>query len=154
MAFSTAYANDILKLITAKTKTLTYTGQCWLGFSSTTPTDAGENFTEPTDSSYERIQLNITAALEWTDMWGDVAEKSITNAKEIVSKECKMDAGWSFTHFGIFGSKTGGKPIAFDLLRDPDGETGDDGLKPAKKLDVARGNVAVFRVGTLTLTLT
>lgn len=151
---TTEMRNKILSLFTGKIKNIAGTGMCYLGFSSTTPGNDGSNFTEPTTGDYERVQLNILEAIKWTDTWSDVTEGTVTNAKELVTKECKQEGGWpEFTHFGIFDAKTGGKPIAFDLLRDPDGDEV-EGVKPAKSLKIEKNNVAVFRVGTLSLNLT
>lgn len=155
---SVELANDILKLITAKAKTLasTGTGFCYLGFSSEDPGDDGSNFTEPapaTYPSYARIQLNVNAAMEYTDKWGTVANKKVSLLEEITSSECLEASGWpTFTHFGIFNAKSGGKLLAWDLLTDPDGEPDENGQYPAKTLTVTKGNVAVFRTDSLMLT--
>lgn len=153
----TTLANKILQLITGKSNSITGTGKCYLGLSSTTPNDNGGNFTEPsaaTYPSYARIQLNIKEAMAYTDMFGTVAAGAVSNDKEFVSPECKEDGGWpTFTHFGIFDTPTGGTPLAGDVLRDPDGVAGADGLLPEKSMTVAKNQVAVFRIGTVQLTL-
>lgn len=154
---TTPNANLIWQLYTGKIKSISGTGKCYLGFSSTTPNDDGSNFTEPDSStypSYSRIQLNIYEAMTYTDKWGTVSNGAVSNAEEIVSSECQETDGWpEFTHFGIFGAETGGTPLAFDLLTDPDGEADEDGKYPAKTLTVAQNNVAVFRIGALQLKL-
>lgn len=154
---STPEANKILQLFTGKIKSITGTGKCYLGLSSTTPTAAGGNFTEPapaTYPSYARVQLNINEAMTYTDLWGAVADGIVTNAKEITTAECKETGGWpTFTHFGIFDAETGGTPKMWDLLTDPDGEPDEDGVYPAKELTVGLNHVGVFRIGTLRLTL-
>lgn len=153
----TTFANKCLQLAIAKTNSIDGNGACYLGFSSTEPIKSGSNFTEPlktTYPSYARIQLAITNALDYTDMWGTAANGSVANAKEFVSKECAEEGGWpEFSHFGIFDCKEGGTPIISGVLRDPDG-TPDEvtGLLPAKTMTVGKGEVAVFRVGTLQLT--
>lgn len=155
---SVELANDILSLITAKSTKLatTSTGQCWLGFSAGDPGANGASFNEPNPStypSYARIQLNINDAQQWTDKWGSVANKSVSLLEEITTSECLEESGWpTFTHFGIFSNKTGGKPLAWDLLTDPDGEPDEDGQYPAKTLTVRKGEVAVFRTDSLKLT--
>lgn len=154
----TTFANNILKLLTAKIAKLDSTGKCYLGFSTTDPQADGSNFTEPdsaTYPSYARIQLSITEALEWTDKWGDTVNGMITNAKEFTSRECLEEGGWpTFSHFGIFDRITGGTPLVSDLLRDPDGEKDSaTGLYPPKTLTVDQNKVAVFRIGTLQLTI-
>lgn len=154
----THFANKILQFATAKVVNLEGTGKCYLGFSSTTPNTDGSNFTEPSSASYpsyERIQLSIAEALEWTDKWGSVANGVVSNAEEFTSRECLEEGGWpEFTHFGLFDCKTGGTPLVSDLLRDPDGEIdAETGLYPEKSLTVALNKVAVFRAGTLQLTI-
>ena len=154
----TSFANEILQFVTAKQKTLSGTGLCYLGFSTTVPTQNGSNFTEPdstTYPSYERIQLSVSEALEYTDVWGSVANGVVSNVKEFTSRECLEDAGWpEFVCFGVFKTKTGGTPMVSDKLRDPDGTPDETtGLYPEKTLTVTKGKVAVFRAGTLQLSL-
>ena len=157
---SVALANDILKLITAKSKNLTTTssGLCFLGFSAGDPGETGANFAEPNPStypSYARIQLNVNTAQEWTDKWGEVENKSVALLEEITSSECLEESGWpTFTHFGIFNAKEpkSGTLLAWDLLTDPDGEPDEDGQYPAKTLTIRKGEVAVFRTDSLKLT--
>ena len=157
MPITTPNANKIWELYTGKSTQITGTGKCYLGFSSTKPNADGSNFTEPDPAiypSYARIQMNINEAMEWTDIWGAVAEGKVANAKEFTSTECKEEDGWpTFTHFGIFGQEEGGVPLATDFLTDPDGEPDENGIYPAKSLTVAKNHVAVFRVGTLQLKL-
>ncbi len=155
---TTANRNKIWQLYTGKIKNIAGTGKCYLGFSTTTPTASGSNFSEPskaTNPSYARVQLNINDAMEYTDKFGTVSEGAVSNSKEITTPECKEEAGWgTFTHFGIFDVETGGTPLAFDLLTDPDGEPDEDGRYPAKPLTIEVNHVGVFRIGTLQLKLT
>ena len=154
---TTAYANKLLSLMTAKTDTLVGTGYCYLGLSTTVPNADGSNFSEPDPStypSYSRIQLNVTEATKWTDIWGDAVDGAVSNAKEFTSAECKEEAGWpECVYFGIFDSATSKTPIAVDPLTDPDGQPDDEGKYPAKSLTVEYEHVAVFRIGTLRLQL-
>lgn len=154
----TSFANKVLKFATGKVANLEGTGKCYLGLSTTAPNADGSNFTEPSPTSYpsyERIQLSISEALEYTDKWGEVANGVVANNEEFTSRECLEAGGWpAFTHFGIFDCKTGGTPLASDKLRDPDGTPDTEtGLYPEKTLVVGVNKVAVFRAGTLQLTL-
>lgn len=154
----THFADRVLELVTAKIPSLDTTGKCYLGFSTTAPNTDGYNFTEPSAvdyPSYERIQLSISEALEWTDKWGDVNHGVVSNSEEFTSRECLEEGGWPpFTHFGLFEYKIGGLPMVSDLLRDPDGAVDPEtGLYPEKALVVGLNKVAVFRAGTLQLTL-
>lgn len=151
----TTYANKFLQLATAKVKTLTFTGKCYLGLSSTAPNQDGSNFTEPTDSCYERIQLSITEALNYTDVFGTVANGIVQNTKEFTSREWTVEGGSpTFSHFGIFDAPTGGTPIFSDPMRDPDGTPDETtGLYPETTMTIDYGKCAVFRAGMLQLTL-
>ena len=160
---STTLANEILEFITAQKTNLSETskGLCYLGFSTRDPGSSGASFSEPSTSlypSYERIQLNVYSAKDYTNQWGAVADKSVQLAKEIVSNEALEEGGWpAFTHFGIFNSKDVGSDnattlLAWDLLTDPDGTPDSYGQYPAKTLKVNKNEVAVFRTGALKLT--
>lgn len=153
----TPYANKIISLITAKSTSVSGSGFCWLGFSSTTPNEDGSNFTEPdktTYPSYKRFQLNVKSAMPYADYFGTVADGAVANAKEIATTKCQEESGWpTFTHFGIFESETAAVPIAGDWITDPDGEVDEDGNYPHKTLTVPYGEVAIFEAGTLRLGL-
>ena len=150
-------ANKVLNLVTAKASSISSTGKCYLALSTTEPNYDGTNITEPSSAtypSYERIQLNITEAITYTDKWGTVANGIVTNAEEFTSRECTEEGGWpAFSHFVIYDAKTGGNPLAADPLRDPTGEVDEDGLYPKTTLTVEYGKVAVFKAGMLQLTL-
>lgn len=153
----TPQANKVLELYTGKIKSITGTGLCYIGFSSTTPNDDGSNFTEPSPvayPSYRRELLNVKEGMPYADYFTDVVNGAVSNAKEFCSAECKESGGWpTFTHFGLFDAETGGNMLAFDLLRDPEGVPDSNGLYPAKALTVTLNHVAVFRIGTLQLSL-
>ena len=152
-------ADEVLKLVTgtATSSTITGTGKCYLGFSSTAPNADGTNFTEPSSStypSYRRIQLNIREASQYTNLWCPVSGGVVTNAREITSAECTEEGGWpTFTHFGIFGQETGGEFLMADKLTDPEGTPDESGKYPAKSLTVAQNHVAILSIGRLRLQL-
>lgn len=163
---TTYLADQILELIIANKGSIEIADEktsmeCWLGFSTTTPNIDGTNFTEPnstTHPSYGRVRLHVNAymsdASRWTNKWGTVANATVENIDEVVTNECLEDDGWgAFTHFGIFTKETDGTLLAYDLLTDPDGVPDENGRYPAKVLSIAKNNVAVFRVGTLKLSL-
>ena len=151
----TSCANAILNLYTAKSKSLEVGGKCYIGFSTTVPNADGSNFNEPSPSqypSYERIQLNINEATEWTDKWGTVSGGVVTNEHEFTTPECKEEDGWpTLVFFGIFPEKSGGTPSMGDYLTDPEAEPDEDGNYPQKPLDVEVNHCAVFRKNTLRL---
>lgn len=152
------FANRCLNLATAKTDELTGTGKCYLALSTTAPNADGTNITEPDPEqypSYERIQLSIKTALAYTDKWGSVENGTVSNAQEFTSRECLEEGGWPvFSHFVIYDAKVSGNPLVGDVLRDPDGTPDETtGLYPEATLTVAQGKVAVFRAGTLQITM-
>lgn len=151
----TTYANKILEVVAAKKASFALSGKCYLGFTDATPNAAGSNFSEPTASCYERIQLCVSSALDYTDLWGSVANGAVSNLKELTTREWTADGGSpTFTHFGIFEEKTGGTPIFSDPFRDPDGEVdATTGLCPTTTLTIPQGDVAVIRAGMLQLKL-
>lgn len=142
--------NNLLKTLVGKQESFKLTGKCYLGLMESAPTVSGGNITEPSVSSYERIQLCISSALEWTDLFSEVSNGTVHNAKEICSRECKEDDGWgSLTYFGIFDAEKDGHLLAYDRLTDPEGL-----VTEGYSLNIEKSNVAVFREGTLQLTLT
>ncbi len=156
----TTYANKFLQLITAKVKSISGTGKCYIGFASAhTPDASGAAFAaaEPsaeTYPSYKRIQVAVTDALAYTDKMGTPSGGVVSNTSAFSSEQCLEEGGWpEFTHFGVFDSEKGGYPIASDVLRDPDGEPDENGLYPETTMLVEHKQVAVFKIGALQLTL-
>lgn len=151
--FFHSFSNKLLNTITAKTKNVQFgSGECYLGLCSQEPDPAGTTY-EITGEGYERIRLALNSALSVTDVWGSVANGTVQNITELVTRECKDDNGWTATHFAIFDAKTKGNPLVYDVLRDANGvEDETTGLKPEKVLEVAKGQVAVFRAGDLVIT--
>lgn len=154
MIFNTA-ANAFLNFVTARTTSVLGSGECYLALSSTEPAPDGTNITEPAASSYERIQLNIHDAVEYTSVWGSPSGGVISNCKEFTSHACTEDVAWpECSHFVIYDAKTNGTPMVGGVLRDPDGDIdAETGLYPEKTLIVEPGKVAVFRAGSLQLTI-
>lgn len=156
----TTYANKFLQLITGKTKSISGTGKCYIGFAAAhEPNAGGSTFTaaEPsaaTYPSYKRIQVAISDALAYTDKWGAISGGLVSNASAFSTEQCLEEGGWpEFTHYGIFDCETGGYPIASDVIRDPDGEPDENGLYPETTMKVEYKQVSVFKVGALQMTL-
>lgn len=167
---TTYIADQILNLIIAKRGAVSteYSGsaenptfECWLGFSTTAPNIDGTNFTEPDPTacpSYGRVRLHVNEtngdSSKWTNKWGTVANATVENIDEVVTNEVLEEEGWgTLSHFGIWTKETGGKLLAYDILTDPDGEPDENGRYPAKVLTMEKNHVAVFRAGTLKLSL-
>lgn len=95
MPFTTSKANSIL--------TTSITSTTYIGLSTTTPTAAGGNFTEPgSTTGYERAQFG-------TQDTSKTAQ--IANGAIIFFNESLGDGYGTVTHFGLFSSKTGGTPF-------------------------------------------
>lgn len=78
----------------------------FIALSSTTPTDAGTNFTEPSTGSYARVS---TAAADWAAATGTTpATKSNSAVKTFPTATADWSAAANMTHFGLFTASTGG----------------------------------------------
>lgn len=75
----------------------------FVGLSTTTPTDTGTNFTEPSGNAYARVS---TAAADWAAAAaGDPSTKSNGNAVTFP----QASGSWgTVTHFGLFSATSGG----------------------------------------------
>ena len=104
----------------------------YVALSTSTPTDAGGNVTEPADG-YARVQ---TAAADWNVATGD---PSLTdNANEIAFPEASGDWG-TITHFVLYDAASAGNALAWGAL----------GTSKA----ITSGDTAKFAAGDLDTTL-
>jgi hypothetical protein len=109
----------------------------FIGLSSTTPTEAGGNFTEPSAGAYARIS---TAAADWAAATGTApAVKSNGVAKSFPTATADWVAAANLTHFGLFIASTGGTVQIWGALTVP---------KP-----VLNGDTASFAIGALSIKL-
>ncbi len=109
----------------------------YIGLSSTTPTEAGANFTEPSTGSYARVS---TAAADWGAATGTApATKSTTTAKTFPTATADWVSGANLTYFGLFSASSAGTLLAFGALTV---------AKP-----VLNGDTASFASGALILKL-
>lgn len=123
MPFTTSQATSILQSVI---KSTTY-----IGLSTTTPTAAGGNFTEPSSSSgYERSKFGEQDASK---------SAQIANGGIIFFNESLGDGYGTVTHFGLFSSASGGTPFFV-------GE-----LTPA--MSIGSGYVPIFRKQQLVIGL-
>ena len=108
-----------------------------IGLSSTTPTEAGANFTEPSGGNYGRVS---TVAADWGAASGSApATKSNTSIKSFNQANADWASGSNMTHWGFFTAASGGTPVWWGPLGTP---------KP-----VLNGDTASFGVGALVLKL-
>lgn len=83
----------------------------YLGVSTTTPTDAAGNFTEPSGGSYARVNI-VTA--DWNSASG-TAPTVVTNANAIAFPAATGSWG-ALTHGGLFAASSGGSPLWLGAL--------------------------------------
>jgi hypothetical protein len=85
-----------------------------IGLSSTTPTEAGANFTEPSGGAYARVS---TAAADWGAATGTApATKSNTAVKTFPTATADWLAGVNLTHFGLFDAASAGNLLCWGAL--------------------------------------
>lgn len=111
-------------------------GSHWVGLSSTTPTDAGGNFTEPSGGSYARV---ARVATDWGAATGTAPA---TKSSSTVCTFPQATADWAatnLTHFGLWTASSAGTLFAWGLLGT---------AKP-----VLNGDTASFAIGALVLKL-
>jgi len=108
-----------------------------IGLSSTTPTEAGGNITEPSGGSYARVS---TVAGDWAAATSaDPSVKATSTAKTFPAATADWVAGANLTHFCLFDAAAAGNLLAFGALTTP---------KP-----VLNGDTASFASGALSLSL-
>lgn len=113
----------------------------YLALSSTTPTEAGGNFTEPSGGSYARVS---TTAADWNAASGTApAIKDNGAVKTWPTATADWVAGANLTHFGIYDASTAGNLLVFGALTVP---------KPALNGDTmsAAAGALVIKLGDTT----
>lgn len=132
MPLSTYAANKILEHQVGKTAWTMPTA--YLALSSTTPTAAGTNVTEPSGGSYARVATSGAT-------WGTASAGSLTTANAITFTAATADwvAGANLTYGLLYDAVTAGNLIGFGVLT------------VAK--NVLNGDTASIAAGQLTITL-
>ena len=105
----------------------------YVALSTTTPTDAGGNFTEPGGFGYARVAVTNNAT-EWPAAVGG----SKSNANPITFPEASGSWG-TVTYFGIWDSSVGGNVLMIGALTTPKA--------------VGAGDTLVFNASGITVTL-
>lgn len=109
----------------------------YLGLSSTTPTEAGGNITEPSGGSYARV---ATTAADWSAASGTApALKTTTATKTFPTATADWVAGANLVAVVLFDASSAGNAVAWGPLTTP---------KP-----VLSGDTASFAPGAFTLRL-
>lgn len=83
----------------------------YIGLSTTTPTDSGSNFTEPSGNNYARV---ATTSADWNAASG-TAPATKTNSGTKTFNQASGSWG-TVTHFGLFTASSGGTPIIWGAL--------------------------------------
>lgn len=132
-------ANAILNAFFGRSNTVTLAPTCYIGLSTTTPTAAGDNFTEPLEASgYSKVLIGNNGQSS-TLLMDPASNGSISNTNNIIFFP-EATATWgTITHFGIFTSKTATVPIMWGALSTP--------------ITVPSGYIPIFRAGALTVSL-
>jgi len=113
------------------------TGNKYVALSSTTPTEAGGNFTEPSGGGYARVAM---ASTDWAAAAGTApAAKANSSVVTFPTASADWVSAANLTYFGIFSASTGGTLLAFGVLGQ---------AKP-----VLNGDTASFAAGALILEL-
>lgn len=133
MPASTYLANALLEEQVGKTNFALPT--VYVGLSSTTPTAAGTNVTEPSTGSYARV---VTSGATWTS----AAAGAISNAAAITFPQATADwlSGANLTHAVLYDAASGGNLLSFGAL--------------AVAKSVSSGDTAQIAIGDLDITLT
>jgi hypothetical protein len=86
----------------------------WVGLSSTTPTGAGGNVTEPSGGAYARVE---TTAASWAAATG-TAPASKANGVVVTFPQATADwvAGADLTHFTLHDAVSSGNVVGFGVL--------------------------------------
>lgn len=103
----------------------------FVSLSTTTPTDAGGNFTEHVGDAYARVS---TAAADWI-----TAAAGLIDNSNVITFPTATGSWGTMTHFGIFDALTGGNLLATGAL-------------DTSKL-IGNGDTAEFAVGDHNTTL-
>jgi hypothetical protein len=86
----------------------------YVGLSSTTPTDAGGNITEPSGGAYARV---ATTAADWSAATGTApATKTNTATISFPTATANWSASANQTYFVLMDAPTAGNALAFGLL--------------------------------------
>jgi hypothetical protein len=78
----------------------------YIALSTTTPTEAGGNFTEPSGGAYARVS---TVAADWSAASGTApAVKTNSAVKTFPTASADWSSGANMTHFGLYDASTAG----------------------------------------------
>lgn len=123
MSFCDALENEILDAVFGREALTLNTDPLYVGLSTTTPNDAGANFTEPSGNAYERVEVDNDSS-----MFPAASGGAKVNGEDITFPTASGSWG-TITHFGFFIADTGGTPIATGALTSSKAPGSGDTLK-------------------------
>lgn len=140
MSFSNYAAQALLNSLFGKTSAfgaLASVPTIYVGLSSTTPTEAGSNVTEPSSGAYARV---ATAAADW-DAATSADPSVVENAEDVVFPQATGDwlSGDDLTHFVLYDASTSGNFLGAGAL--------------ATAKPVLEDDTPTFAAGDLTISL-
>lgn len=139
-SFTNIYKASILNFIFSDAS---YTPpETWyIGLSTTTSnSNTGGDFTEPTASSYARLSITANAT-----NFPITSNGTMTNGVDLEFVECTDLGGWgTVVDFGIFTAPTGGTAIATGVITNPS-------LSP---ITITHNTTMRIKVGNMTVTWT
>lgn len=130
-------ANKVLQALCGKAGSVTLGQTAYVGLSTTAPTAAGDNFTEPSGNGYGRGMLGIYDQ-SYSQKMGNAANGAITNEEIIYFPEATGSWG-ECTHFGIYDADTNGNLLAFGELTTP--------------ITPAANTIPIVRIGELDISI-
>jgi len=130
------FENDVLDAMLGATATLLASG-VEIGLSTTTPTEAGGNITEPSGAGYARVYVNNDGS-EWPA--STVGEKA--NANTLTFPQASGGNWGLVTHWVMYSSSV---PVIWGIL--------DDGAGAALPRQINDGDVFRFLAGQLRISL-
>lgn len=105
----------------------------WMALSTSTPTDAGGNVTEPSGNGYARVEIGNSST-----NWNAASSGTVTNKTAITFPEASGSWG-TVTHFVLYDASTAGNALIWGALT-------------ASKA-IGTGDTASFAIGSLSISL-
>ena len=130
-------ANKVLQALCGKAQNLTLGQTAYVALSTTTPTAAGGNVTEPVGNGYARVMLG-NYNQSYTQKMGTPSGGAISNEEIVYYPEATGSWG-TITHFCIYDAPTNGNLLAFGALTDP--------------ITPTANTIPIIRVGELDISL-
>lgn len=132
MGFTYYLDNKLLDLVFSNTS-YTVPSTLYIGLSTTTPTQSGSGFTEPSGNGYARVAVTNNST-----NWPAASNGAKSNANAITFPQATGSWG-TVTHFGVFDASTSGNLLAWGAL--------------SQSKSISSGDTPYFAAGSLTLNL-